>query len=84
MNPAVELALAAAFGIQPLSDPLYVLGVILVRDEHRIRGLNDDQVLDPDGGDHALLRVQQIVAGIDCHHITVAGISGIVVLGDLP
>ena len=43
-----------------------------------------DEILHTDGGQDPVLRVQHIAAGIEGHHVTVAGIAGIVAVGHCP
>jgi hypothetical protein len=56
-------------------DFAYALHVITVRNEHRIRSVDDHQILDADSRDDAVLGMDEGVARIDGHALTLTAVA---------
>ena len=82
---AVEQVLLPARGLDLVDDLFHVLDAILARHQRRIGRVDDDQVLDPDGRDHAAVRcAHQAVAGVDRQHIAFVAVAIRVAVGRGP
>ena len=81
---AMELALAALVFVQVLGDLLHVLGMRLVRHQHRIGRLHHHQVVHPHRSDHTALREQQIAVRVPRVHVAMHRVALLVLLRHRP
>src|SRR5690606_883704 len=74
----------AALAFQVVDHLLDVLGALPAGDEDGIVGLDDHQVVHPEGGDQRLLGTDQAVVAVDGQHLSPAGIAAVVPVEGLP
>eukprot|EP01136_Pigoraptor_vietnamica_P040121 Opistho-1_new@932 len=80
----MQRALAAAFALETCDDLLDLLAARPVGHEHRVRGLDDDHVIETDRADEPARRVDQRVAAVLDQRVAMRCVAMGVAFADLP
>ena len=80
LDPAVMPALLAAFALEPGDDLARLARGVLVRHEHRVRGLDHHRVPEAHRGEQAMFRVQKAARAVADEHVAVGGVVSVAAL----
>ena len=80
----VREVLAAIVGFQPIHQFFHILHPILVRDQHHVRGFDDDQIRHAQCGYHSRLGAHKVIRRVFQHHVASHHVACHILVANFP